>query len=843
MVDQVTETTTTSRRRIIERPRLTRLLDETEARIILLVAPAGYGKTTLARQWLGTKRYGWYQATPSSTDIAAVTLGVAKAAGRIVPGAEERLTKRLRSVKQLEGEVASLAELLSEDLSGWPADSWLAVDDYHFASQNLHTDRFLELVIDQAPVRLLLTSRTVPHWATARRVIYGEICEVTQDALAMSSEEALTVLGRDDDQSTGFVARAQGWPAVIGLASLASGAALLEDPLPDALYDYFAEELYRGLDNRIRWGLCRLAVAPTVTLQVADFLLGVDIHIVLDQGIRLGFLTVEAGNRYEFHPLLREFLDRKLSELAADERKRLASDLGHFLLDQGAWEEVFAIVHRFHDDELLLDLIAGAAIPLLQHGRFATLDDWVSHAEARGISSPTITLALAERAFRGGAHTRVGGLVETALGSGQLPQAAATHGLVRAGQSATLMNEPQLALTFHRRAGELGETPAELREALLGQLFAASDLELASVGEIMNLLEELPDRSAESRIRLAVAKVHLAVRTGGLASAVDGAEIALAGITRSQDPLQNLSLLTVTSGALVLLGRYERARTVAGMALAESHRYHLQLALPQVNLAIAGAEHGLRQFRQARLALASAQSAAKELGDEHALLNLEAAQARYSLSGEIPRPRFRPEITSFPVSNGMRGEYLASFALAEACSGRTSEAKRLISKAARQTTLIETRILNDLASVVASLEEGGVDAVKLLERVVADVLDSGHQDYLVCAYRGYPDLLTRLAGRESVAYRLGKVVVNARDHALGGALGPLPASGVSHSGGLSEREWQVYELLAMGRSNKEIAATLFISEATVKVHVRHIFDKLGVKSRTQAALLELTRPN
>ena len=41
-----------SRRRIIERPRLTRLLDDSPARIKMLIAPAGYGKTTLARQWL-----------------------------------------------------------------------------------------------------------------------------------------------------------------------------------------------------------------------------------------------------------------------------------------------------------------------------------------------------------------------------------------------------------------------------------------------------------------------------------------------------------------------------------------------------------------------------------------------------------------------------------------------------------------------------------------------------------------------------------------------------------------------------------------------------------------------
>ncbi|MER3411749.1 MAG: hypothetical protein C4305_05175, partial [Thermoleophilia bacterium] len=42
---------------LIERPRLTSLLDESQARIMMLVAPAGYGKTTLARQWLRSRRH------------------------------------------------------------------------------------------------------------------------------------------------------------------------------------------------------------------------------------------------------------------------------------------------------------------------------------------------------------------------------------------------------------------------------------------------------------------------------------------------------------------------------------------------------------------------------------------------------------------------------------------------------------------------------------------------------------------------------------------------------------------------------------------------------------------
>src|SRR5215210_3628993 len=120
-----------ARRHIIERPRLTRLLDETTARVIMLVAPAGYGKTTLARQWLANRPHAWYVANRASADVAALGRGLARAAeaAHVVVG--HRFTEWLQARRG--ADVPPLAaDFLASDLEEWPDGTWLAMDDYHW---------------------------------------------------------------------------------------------------------------------------------------------------------------------------------------------------------------------------------------------------------------------------------------------------------------------------------------------------------------------------------------------------------------------------------------------------------------------------------------------------------------------------------------------------------------------------------------------------------------------------------------------------------------------------------------------------------------------------------------
>jgi DNA-binding NarL/FixJ family response regulator len=85
---------------------------------------------------------------------------------------------------------------------------------------------------------------------------------------------------------------------------------------------------------------------------------------------------------------------------------------------------------------------------------------------------------------------------------------------------------------------------------------------------------------------------------------------------------------------------------------------------------------------------------------------------------------------------------------------------------------------------------------------------------------------------ERTVYALSR----AGDQDIATSLGLDVAGSLDPRSALSVREREVYELVCAGLSNREIASKLFISQGTVKVHVHHVFDKLGIRSRTALAM-------
>ena len=132
--------------RIIERPRLIKLLDDTDARMILLLAPAGYGKTTLARQWAKTLNGAvWVTLTAEDRDIAAIAMKVALAGDPDVGGGPAHVASYLKAHSNPQRMAREVARVVAGQLIARHVQ-WLVVDDYHEISGETGAEQFVEVL-------------------------------------------------------------------------------------------------------------------------------------------------------------------------------------------------------------------------------------------------------------------------------------------------------------------------------------------------------------------------------------------------------------------------------------------------------------------------------------------------------------------------------------------------------------------------------------------------------------------------------------------------------------------------------------------------------------------------
>jgi DNA-binding NarL/FixJ family response regulator len=119
--------------------------------------------------------------------------------------------------------------------------------------------------------------------------------------------------------------------------------------------------------------------------------------------------------------------------------------------------------------------------------------------------------------------------------------------------------------------------------------------------------------------------------------------------------------------------------------------------------------------------------------------------------------------------------------------------------------------------------------------------EAGAVDLVVTSYRASPDLLSALLRDSETAERAGYIVARASDEELATSIGVDVLGAIDPASTLSVREREVYDLLCEGLTNAQIAKRLFIEPSTVKVHVHHVFDKVGIRSRTALVINAASR--
>jgi DNA-binding NarL/FixJ family response regulator len=179
---------------------------------------------------------------------------------------------------------------------------------------------------------------------------------------------------------------------------------------------------------------------------------------------------------------------------------------------------------------------------------------------------------------------------------------------------------------------------------------------------------------------------------------------------------------------------------------------------------------------------------------------------------------------------------LGSRALALAAVGRLDHAEGLTAEIRGCSHGVEAGVLIPAVDAVVSLKRGESQAIDHVADFERAAFSSGALDLLVTAYRSVPELLAVLLKSSKDQERLVTLIQRASDEDLARAVGHPVMSDVDAKERLSPRERDVYELLRQGLTNRQIAELLFISESTAKLHAHHIYDKLGVRSRTALAV-------
>ncbi|HEU4888101.1 MAG TPA: helix-turn-helix transcriptional regulator, partial [Thermoanaerobaculia bacterium] len=377
----------------------------------------------------------------------------------------------------------------------------------------------------------------------------------------------------------------------------------------------------------------------------------------------------------------------------------------------------------------------------------------------------------------------------------------------------------------------------DMKRALWGLAMTEAELGIETVDAHIDALEALAADDINTKLRVGLGRQMVAANRGSFKGIWRIISPLTALADHADDPMAQTTLWANASYLCIARVDYGRGFALALRAFEACEAFRLDFARGYCLGYLASAEIGQRRFRSAANRLRELWLLAEEQDNSymrvmHAVMSIRLALAKSTPSRAL---EVVPEFDDSRVPSAALGELLSILAVANAAGGRADTALTYCDQARSLTQAVETSFYTASAELIVSASRKhssslGSRAAALLERArEADFLDA-----FVVSYRAFPGLLSLLSAAPPPVLRA--VLRQARDLPLarrygieGGATRPAAAQ-------LTPRETEVLTLLARGLTNAQIAQHLFIAESTAKVHVHHILEKLGVRTRLQAVL-------
>ncbi len=864
----------TTRPSLVRRPRLVqRLQAGLRGPLTLISAPAGSGKTTLVSEWRDGPGAGmpvaWLSLDEADNDPTRFLAYLLAALETLQAGLTGG-TSGLLTGSPLPPIETIMTDLLNA-LGDFPQEFILALDDLHVVTDKT-VHQALGFLLDHQPpgLHLLFLTRADPPLLLSRLRARGQLTEIRMEHLRFSVDEAACFLNQAMglDLTGGQVAalekRSEGWIVGLQMAALSlqgrepgNTAEFIADFSGNNHYilDYLVEEVLSRQPEALREFLIKTSILERLTGPLCDTLLGTKNSHAILEGLKHANLFLipldDEETWYRYHPLFADVLISRLHQsnpdgfyemhrraadwleqnnhlpealqhaLASGDRERavrLAEQDGRRMLAQG---ELVALLSRLKTVEelipghpglcihkawalVLMGQLEGVEALLKQAGQL--IDVQGTPAESRQLLGNVIairchvacligdcpaTLELGKQALEllNGNDPGVQGIIHMAMGHASVQSGdsqAAIQSLMEASRLGRLAGNVNVAVTastslasVYRLQGHLYLSDEELHQAL--DLAISSDRQflpvvasvysgLSRVAYEWNHLEEALEYTQ---------KTFDFGQKWGDADVMVIAHVMKARIQQAQGDLPGAED-SFRSAERIMRSRQLRSTGAEWLEMA-----HTWLWLAQGNL-----EACECWLNEKKISLTDAST--------HGGSELRLILGRILLAQRNPHAAMNI-FSQLLVENESAGHWGA---------------------------VIEILVFKGLAYKQSGDMQS---ALKTLQRVSTLSEPEGYVRVFLDQGEPMRELLLALQKRLGPAANATRLL-----EAFPAQPTSMAASSAHVPGLLSKREIELLKLVASGCSNKEIASQLFISLATVKRHTVNIFNKMGVKNRTEA---------
>jgi LuxR family transcriptional regulator, maltose regulon positive regulatory protein len=853
-----------------------------DAKLILLRAPAGFGKTTVMVQYHATlKEQGiataWLGLDAADNDLGRFIFDLAAAFNRIDPA--------IGFMASAGADVDGLALDLINRVGAIGTRFVLFLDELE-AIQNQTILDFLRRMLLGLPYggTVVAGSRDIPDLGLGRLRAHGQLLEIGPAGLRFSLDETISLI-RDkrslpvaDEEIRKLHRCTEGWAAALQLAALSlagrddhkSFVATFSGSNAD-IADYLAEDVLMRQSAEVQEFLMKTSILDRLSPSLCDTVTGrSDSREMLARLDRSNlFLIPLDGERdwYRYHSIFAGFLRTQLEQHASEQIANLHRRAAEWYLGQG--RPVPAIGHALASGalEFALPLFESHAQHLLWQGRVRLLTRWIDSLPAASIEAyPKLRLVYAWALCLTHRYTDA---------MAQLDAISAIGGEGGQDFEAQVMAVQTLALAMTDRTEECYEHCRRIMPVM-------ASLEPFTYGVVANstaLCLIAANQYAEARHVLDKAK-HSHARLGAtfnmaISESIDGVIDLLQGRLQSATACLRSAFFRVqttgsgstggraTAGVLLAVALYEADELAeAEKLLAECIPFIRQTGTPDAVICSHLIFARIALQRGERSSALQLMSDLEYLGHQSSLPRVVASawlercrmalqQGDMAAAQDYLRNADDPEVWQRFAQFSMHANDVDMMAIGKARllvrQGNAAQAIEMLRQeiahadsVQRYRRLLKLRIL--LAEAYQATEQ---------HRTAMQLMSGALQ------FAGREGFIRTFLDEGPAVMKLVKEVRAAgmRQNAAPGDIEPsfldrlIQASGEAEqeaealppeqmlTEALTDRETQVLQLLAEGHPNRILAERLFVTETTVKAHLRNINTKLAARNRTDAVAI------